>query len=270
MTIELCEIWDIENAEEYKVHFARNNGLVEPLEVWARSPDEWRGWQETPLSRHDFNRPWIFSLMRFYHEPDAWLFGGVFRVVERREDGGYQVELTDEGREFAGRLKLLSHYKDRNRRVNLDNQYANLEVIELLREPYNGTPFPGHLSINLSFGELETIVGNDRSDWKGALQHVSGIYVISDARLDRLYVGAAYGEGGVWSRWSNYVDSGDGGNVELRKVIGNNGLDYCRQHFSFALLEVLLQTSPDEAIRDREKHWKKVLLTRGRRGLNHN
>ena len=269
MEIELVEVWDIGNATDYKMHFARNNGSVEPLEVWARSADEWRGWHETPLQRNDFNLPMIFSLMRFYHEPDAWLFGGIFHVKKRLENGGYRVRLTDEGKHFDGRLKLRSRYRGRNPRAKLEEQYPKLEVMEILREPYSGTPFPGHLSVDLSFDELETIVRNERPDWKGALQHISGIYVISDVRSDRLYVGAAYGKGGVWSRWSNYVDSGHGENVELRDLTDTKGRDYCR-NFRFALLEVLVQTMPAEAIFSRERHWKQVLRTHGQRGLNRN
>ena len=64
MTIELREIWDIEKPEDYKVHFARWNKIEQPLEVWARNPDEWLEWQEYWPGRNDFNRPRIFSLMR--------------------------------------------------------------------------------------------------------------------------------------------------------------------------------------------------------------
>lgn len=78
MTIELREIWDIENPEDYKVHFARWNGQDQPLEVWARSPDEWLAWQEYRPGRDDFNRPLIFSLMQFYHETDTWLSEACF------------------------------------------------------------------------------------------------------------------------------------------------------------------------------------------------
>ena len=269
MPIALRDVWGIDDPEDYKVHFARNNGDVEPLEVWARSAEEWRGWQEYRPKRNEFNRERIFALMQFYHETDVWLFGGIFRVVERRPDA-YQVELTDELAGFQGRLKLRTSYRGRHTRPRLEAQYDQFEVAEILREPYSGTPFPGLSSINVSFDELETIVKNERSEWKAALEHVSGIYVVADTRLDRLYVGAAYGEGGVWSRWSNYVSSGDAGNVELREVIGGAGLDYCRRHFRLALVETLLAAAPDEAIAARETYWKEVLLSRGTRGLNRN
>ncbi len=269
MPISLRKIWEIENPEDYKVHFARYNGVVEPLEVWARSKEEWRGWQEYRPKRDEFNRPYIFALMQFYHETDAWLFGGVFRVVERQPDA-YHVKLTDELADFQGRLKLWTPYRGRTARTNLEEQYDKFEVLEVLREPYSGTPFPGLSSINVSFGELETIVINERPEWKAALQHVGGIYVIADKQTDRLYVGAAYGEGGVWSRWSDYVKTGHGGNVKLREVIGDGGVDYCRQHFQLALVETLLATTPDQAIAARETYWKQVLLSLGKRGFNKN
>ena len=269
MPIELRDIWDVENPEDYKVHFARHNQNVEPLEAWVRSVEEWHEWQEYWPGRNDFNRPRIFSLMRFYHETDAWLFGGVFRVVERLP-AAYRVELTGELADFIGRLKLRTPYRGRTTRPKLEEQYDDFEVQEILREPYRGTPFPGLSSIDVSFDELETIVRNERPEWKAALQHVSGIYVIADTRSDRLYVGAANGEGGVWSRWSNYVHTGDGGNVELGDAMSEGVLDYCRRHFRFALLETLLPTAPAEAVAVRETYWKRVLRTRGKRGLNRN
>lgn len=78
--IRLADIWPIASPEHYKLHFARWNGENQPLEVWARDKQEWQGWQEYRPARDDFNRPFIFSLVQFYHEPDIWLFGGVFQL----------------------------------------------------------------------------------------------------------------------------------------------------------------------------------------------
>ena len=62
---------------DYKVHFGRSNGQEQPLEAWTRDPKEWQRWQEYRPQRKEFNRPLIFSVIQFYHEADAWLFGGV-------------------------------------------------------------------------------------------------------------------------------------------------------------------------------------------------
>ena len=269
MTIQLQDLWPIKNPREYKIHFARHNGDKHPLDVWARDKNEWVGWQEYWPGRNEFNRPYIFSLMQFYHETDTWLFGGVFRVLQRFDDR-YEVELTEKGSAFIGRLKLYTPYRSRTPRPTMERQYADFEVQQILREPYAGEPFPGYAHIDLSFGELETIVRNERSDWRAALENVKGVYLIMDKQGERVYVGAAYGEEGVWSRWVDYVGSGHGGNKELRELVATDGIDYCRRNFRFALLEQLLDTTPDDVVLGRESYWKDILRSRGRRGLNRN
>src|SRR5579884_2209681 len=99
MTILLKDVWPIKNPEDYKVHFARWNGDSQPLEVFVRDKSEWQGWQEYRPARNDFNRPLIFSLVQFYHETDAWLFGGIFQVLARHKDR-YEVKPLDSGRAF--------------------------------------------------------------------------------------------------------------------------------------------------------------------------
>lgn len=198
MTIKLQDIWPIENKKDYKIHFAHWDNK-HPLDVWARSRKDWVGWQQyRPPKRNEFNRLFIFFLMQFYHETDTWLFGGVFRVLARRSDG-YEVELTDQGCPLIGRLKLYTPYRSRRTRLNMEGQYDKFEVREILREPYAGKPFPGYAHINLSFGELETLVRNEREDWRAALENVKGVYLITDVceQDAHFYVGAAYGEDGV-------------------------------------------------------------------------
>ncbi len=104
------------------IFFARWNAYDEPLNVWVRDPLEWQGWQKYYPGRNDFNRTFIFSLMKFYHEEDTWLFGGVFRVKDLHEDQNcyndhyYEVELTPTLEAFIGRLKLHSPYRERTTR----------------------------------------------------------------------------------------------------------------------------------------------------------
>ena len=138
--ITLRDIWPIETPRDFKVHFGRWNGMVQPLDDWVRDRSVWVGWQRFRPKANAFNRPYIFSLMDFYHEKDVWLFGGVFRVKSRHHDR-YDVELTELGRPFIGRLKLRSSYRNRATRVNFENHYDGLhtlQVLEILREPYSG------------------------------------------------------------------------------------------------------------------------------------
>lgn len=269
MTILLSDIWTITSPNSYKCHFARWDGEHQPLEVWARDKAEWQEWQEYRPARDDFNREYIFSLIQFYHEPDIWLFGGVFRVL-RRHENRYDVVLTDDGAAFSGRLKLRSPYRNRTTRVNFENHYPLFEVQEILREPYSGRAYPGYEDIDLSFEELEALVRNVRADWKAALESIKGVYLITDVSSGKRYVGSAYSDGGVWSRWCSYIASGHGGNVELRALVDDPSLDYCRKWFRFALLEYRSNATPDAKIIEREAFWKRILLTRGDNGLNRN
>ena len=270
--ILLKDFWKIANVKDYKVHFARFNGGEQPLDAWVSDRSKWVGWQEHRPRSNAFSRPYIFSLMNFHPDGDkSWLFGGVFRVVGRHADR-YEVELTDQGEPYIGRLKLRSDYTNRATRVNFENHYAQgypLQVAALLDEPYSGQIFPGYEDIDLSFAELETLMRNERPDWKAALQNAKGVYLITDtsSRTPTRYVGSAYGEDGIWSRWRDYVETGHGGNAELKDLVGD--LDYCRANFRFALLEYLPSRTEDDTVIARETHWKNVLLTR-EHGLNQN
>ena len=269
MPILLSDIFRIDNPTDYKVHFARWNEKDQPLEVWVRDPAEWQTWQEYKPGRNDFNRNFIFSVMQFYHEPDIWLFGGVFRVIERHANR-YDVQLTDIASNLIGRLKLRSDYRSRTTRVDFENHYEKFEVQEILREPYSGRLFPGYEDIDISFDELDSLVRNTRPDWKAALESVKGIYLISDTSTGKKYVGSAYGDVGIWSRWCSYVGTGHGGNVELKQLVTDPTLEYCRLNFRFALLEHRPARTPDEIILSREGFWKRILLTRGEHGYNRN
>ena len=268
--IRLQDIWQIENIKDYKVHFGRWNGNVHPLDKWVDERSNWQEWQETRKNTNWFNRPFIFSLMDFYHETDTWLFGGVFRVKARHDDR-YEAELTEQGQHFIGRLKLGSQYRARTTRTNFEKHYNEFEVSEILREPYSVRSFPGYENIDLTYEELEAIIRNDRSDWKSALENVRGVYLITDTSDGKRYVGSAYGEEGIWSRWKNYVDtSGRGGTTELGKLLEARGDDHARRNFRFALLEYRAASTPKETIEGREKFWKNVLRTRGEHGHNLN
>lgn len=265
--IPLSDILPISNLAEYKIHFARWNGTVQPLDAFARDRNEWREWNEYRPQKNDFNRPHIFSLICDYQAVDRWIFGGIWDVLTRHEDR-YEIALSDIGAGFIGRLKVSYRYVQRATRVNFENHYADITVQEVLPHVYSGRAFPGFEDIDVSFDELETIIRNNRPDWRSALSSAKGVYLISDRSTGKKYVGAAYGDEGIWQRWCAYVDTGHGGNVKLRALVDDPTLTYCRNNFRFALLEYRSFRTDDATILARESFWKAVLLTRGEAGLN--
>ncbi len=268
-SILLKDIWPVNNVENYKIHFGRwyKEGQVYPLDEWVSDSSKWKEWQEYRPGKNEFNREFIFSVMDFYHENDAWLFGGVFRVIGRHEDR-YEVELTEKGEKYIGRLKLRLNYKERTTRVKFENHYDKFQVLEILREPYSGMVFPGYENIDIPFTELETVI--EKPDWKLALENMKGIYMITDTSTGKRYIGSAYGDWGIWSRWQDYVYSGHGGNKKLVELLGDS-LDLARANLKFTLLEVFLAKVQDDTVIRRESYWKKALLTRVEEfGLNLN
>ncbi len=269
MSLLLSHIFRIEDPESYKTHFAMWNSVSQPLDAFVRSREEWASWNAFRPEKNDFNRPYIFSLMSFYHEPNTWLFGGIYKVQERRDDA-YVVELMDKGQEFIGRLKLSAKLKGRNARTKFENHYNELLVKEILPEPFSGQTFIGYEDIDLHFSIIDGIIRNQKQDWRAALQRIKGVYLIIDTNTGKKYVGSAYGEDGVWGRWAVYMLSGHGGNVELKALLALHGIDYARQYFKFTLLEFHSTRTDDDFIIAREGFWKKALLTRGDFGYNKN
>lgn len=101
-----------------------------------------------------------------------------------------------------------------------ESMMEELEVIEILSTAYDGDEFPGYENIRLSFSQLETIIRNKRSGWLDALRNQKAVYLITDTSNGKMYVGSATAQYGMLlQRWTNYIDNGHGGNVELKPLI---------------------------------------------------
>ncbi|HLK57444.1 MAG TPA: GIY-YIG nuclease family protein [Chthonomonadaceae bacterium] len=273
MNIYLRQMYPIPHPEHYKLHLACYNGTFQPLDVFVRDREDWDGWNRWRGSRDDFNRPYIFSLIDFYPQRNTWLFGGAYRILSRQpvnRSRSYEIELLEESQPFIGRLKVALERPGRARAVNFENHYNSLVVAEVLPGPYTGEPFRGYDEIDIAFSMLENIVTNQHPDWKTALENAKGVYLITDTSNGKRYVGSAYSENGIWSRWTCYIGTGHGNTDELTQLITQYGIEYARQHFRFALLEHITVKTDDKSIIQREQYWKKVLLSRGDYGYNRN
>ncbi len=262
---------------KYKIHLAAYNGYEQPLDVFARDRNEWKAWNEWRGGKDDFNREYILGQIPDYPNADKFVFGGVFRVIERYDDWhetevGYKVELTNQFESLIGRLIVgFSRYHGlRGRAFLLENFMESMSIAEILENPYEGEDFPGYDNVRIDFSSLELLVQNQKTDWRVALENVKGIYLIVDKCNGKKYVGSAYGDSGIWSRWCTYINTGHGYNDELIELIGQKGIDYARRYFQFVILDLRLMKTDDDTIINRESFWKEVLFTRGNFGYNKN
>ena len=297
--INLAQILDIDidKLPDYNLHLAQA-GPREPLEdyIWdnagpGKVGSRWKGWQE--WRGEDGKGPdrwknctYILSFMRVYREGnDIWLFGGIFEKLGFDEENWrYDVKLTEQGKEHIGRLKISYHNRAQKVYRKLGIVYPELKFHEILRAPYSGILFSGYENISLDFPQLASIINANREDWRTALVNHKGIYVIFDKETGKKYVGSAYGNNGIWSRWCCYVWSLHGNNKELKALFKEDKgqskmleifkrkdpLDYAMANFRFTLIECWPFKTDDSAIIHRENFWKEALLSRGDYGYNAN
>lgn len=143
---------------------------------------------------------------------------------------------------------------------------AAFPVIEIA-DPQN-VDFPGFDRLVLTRADLRIALDDSRyAAWRTALGSVQGVYLISDSRSGRQYVGKADGGERILGRWSAYARDGHGGNIELR-ALALGDADHAR-HFVFSLLRVFGPDTPGNEVDAAEAHFKRALLTR-EFGLNRN
>jgi len=186
-------------------------------------------------------------------------------VVENRgeisNDGAlrtFRLAVLDQMSDLRGRL-VIGWRSPRTWRLNGPTA-AEYPVVEIAdAEPI---PFPGFDRLVLDYAQLQAVMREHRyASWRTALASVVGIYLITDTRDGRQYVGKADGAESIRQRWTIYAVNGHGGNVELRNTDPNS--------FRFSILRVFDPSTPVRAIDEAESHFKNALDTR-KHGLNRN
>lgn len=254
-----------------KMHLAMSNGSDDPLTLFRSGGfEEWQRWQ----SKRNFEREFVIAMIRM-PSPSRWLFAGVYRVTgcnpvhgETRDGFIYDLDDLEACSEMRGRLVMEFERPGRQSYLNAEKWAPTVTLSEVLSEPLSLESFPGYKAVHISKLELDAIVRLGVESWRAALSSVGGVYLITDRATGRHYVGSAYGNGGIWQRWTQYSECGHGGNVELRDLIREHGLSRC-ESFHYSILEIADLATMPEAVIAREVHWKNVLSTR-EHGLNSN
>jgi len=248
----------------FKIHCAVAKGEFPPLEAFFDG--KFKEWQEEQTKRN-FQCDEVLSLIQL--QKDKWLFAGVFEVngepkliTLKNGRTTYIYSTTEvEGLEHLTGRAVVEFEKKFRASYLIGKKFQDRLIVSALREQRMTIgDFPGYSSVLLSYRMLKTVVRESLPSWESALSNVAGIYIVTDKKTGKKYVGSAYGGGGFWQRWVDYANSGHGGNKELRDLLKQKGNAYA-ENFRFAILEVCDLNANDKYVISRETHWKRVLQT---------
>lgn len=190
---------------------------------------------------------------------DQWLLFDISEITKdlgRYNAIGYEYRTLDEYKKYFGRLIVKFSNKAQNMIRNAESVMRDCVVSKIIDDTFDDDNFPGYENINLSWYELKRVIEKD--SWRTALENQKGIYLITDIATGKRYVGAAYGKDMLLGRWKSYIDTGHGGNIDLKKL----DFDYIKSNFRYTVLDIFKSTTDEKIIKNRESHWKNILLTR--------
>lgn len=258
--------FDTTEVPNVRVKFNISNGYDDPLDLYKTNPDEvnvtWFLWHD---DRRYFNvGQTAICLLKL--RGDQWLLTTIKKITRLLDvtDGvGYDADEVKEYEQYFGRLVVEYHNPCRTMGRKYENVMDELEVVQILNEQYTGNEFPGYENVRLSYPLLKNIVDRQLPGWVDALRNQKAVYLITDTKTGKMYVGSATSQTGMLlQRWSSYAADGHGGNIELRELVKQQGLDYVKENFQYSILENYNARMDDGYILKRESWWKETLRTR--------
>lgn len=258
--------FDAAEVPNVRVKFNISNGYDDPLDLYKTNLDEvnvtWFLWHD---DRRYFNvGQTAICLLKL--RGDQWLLTTIKKITRLLDvtDGvGYDAVEVKEYEQYFGRLVVEYHNPCRTMGRKYENVMDELEVVQILNEQYTGNEFPGYENVRLSYPLLKNIVDRQLPGWVDALRNQKAVYLITDTKTGKMYVGSATSQTGMLlQRWSSYAADGHGGNVELRELVKQQGFDYVKENFQYSILENYNARMDDGYILKRESWWKETLCTR--------
>lgn len=268
MSIKLDDLLRIPDSESSnaKVRFNQHDGHADPMDLYLRNPEivnsQWLFWRN---KQRFFNVGQIaICLMKLSN--DEWLLTTIKRVTQELDvtNGiNYIGEELEAYKQYFGRVIIKYHRTSQSQGMFYNTVRDDLEVLEILPSVFDGDEFPGYDRVRLSYTQLKSIIERKKKSWIAALENQKAVYLIIDKSNGKLYVGSATSDNGMLlSRWSSYAENGHGGNVELKKLIDEQGFDYIRKNFQYSILENYNARIDDKVILERESWWKETLQSR--------
>lgn len=182
------------------------------------------------------------GFIRISNDDDLWLLfhvGQITQDLDKLDGVGYKYEILSNYEKYFGRLIIRFKNKTQNMIRKANSVIHECEVAQILPDTFDNDIFPGYDKVNISWEELSRAISKE--SWKTALQNQKGVYLITDISNGKMYVGAAYGENMILGRWQSYIRTGNGGNIELKKL----SFDYIKKNFKYSILDIFKSTIDD-------------------------
>lgn len=278
--ITLYRLLEIYGIDPTKIGLVRHGNKEMPiLETFAKNLERLEAYQSFQ-GRGKFEDSQSIAVFAAYHKTTA-LFLGLWDIHGHTETSEFTDDTLSVLRDHNLPEDWFNHSirYDLRRNPILDDlserlviewgpqpirwfQTKDKEVIEIKAKNSIGE-FQSFDEVSLDFQTLSALVKSPETNltWKKALSSVNGIYLIQDKSSGKLYVGSAYGEGGIYGRWDAYTKGAHSRISRLR--------DLDPQYFQFSILEIIPATTSWDDVIDRENRWKEKLSTR-QFGLNEN
>ena len=231
---------------------------------------EMNSWKSKQANNNYSNAEYVLAFAQYYpYGKNYYMFGGLYKIEkitpEVFDQVGYKLTLQNDFKEYIKRL-IIKLDRPVGRDV-YNKPFKNVQR-DFNPEVYEITPdikladFNGYNNVLLLHKDLQIIAKYEAPEWKNALENVKGIYVITDKLTGKIYIGSATGKNGIWQRWFSYANGITGENKEFVNLVKEKGVDYIKNNFTYAILEIFDMKTNDDYIIRREHHWMKVFQTK--------
>lgn len=236
---------------------------------------------------HDTNRPTKEATYNYVMDRDytlhfipydeknkLWLYVGAYYQTgkydveyDNHTTTYYKLQLEEQYSRLKGRLIVHFERKPGTRQVRagLETDFADrLTLHSILEQEISNVKFRDYQNIHLTYPQLKSIITNNDQKWFTALSTINAVYLQTDKKTGKQYVGSAYGRDKLWGRWKQYVETYHGGNKSLKELYEKEGSKYFEDNFIYTLLEVVPNSRKDMSnlVIERESWWKIILQSR--------
>jgi len=260
MKISLNDLLKFDNLDNVKIRFNMSNGgSFDPIKLFKED-------KQSLLNGHFHN----YSSKKSYKEGnivvglakienDKWLLFDISVITKdlnKYDALGYEYKTVDEYKKYFDRVIIHYHNTSENLIRKAESVIHECEVAEILDNTFDNDIFPGYENVHISWNDLNRVI--NKNTWKTALENQKGVYLITDKKTGKMYVGKASGTDMILGRWIAYVRNGHGGNKDLKEL----EFEYIKENFWYSILDIFKSTIEDDIIQKREEWWKITLQTK--------